>query len=108
MVVSQVYILVLLYYRFSYLEYLIILEMINFDIILSMTWLSPYHVILNYKAKNMVLDMLVKNMLEGKVVYRLRHIKFISFIQAKKIVESDMYPFCYIFNLLVQRFSLLS
>lgn len=35
---------------------LIILDMIDFNIILRMTWVSPYHAILNYNAKTMTLE----------------------------------------------------
>lgn len=35
---------------------LISLDMLDFDIILGMTWLSPYHVVLNYNAKTLTLE----------------------------------------------------
>lgn len=36
---------------------LIILDILDFEIILGMTWLSVYHLILNYNAKTMALEM---------------------------------------------------
>ncbi|XP_070056725.1 uncharacterized protein [Nicotiana tomentosiformis] len=37
---------------------LLLLNMVDFDMILGMDWLSPYHAILDYNAKTITLDML--------------------------------------------------
>ena len=34
---------------------LVVLDMINFDVILGMDWIAPYHVVLDYFAKTVTL-----------------------------------------------------
>ena len=61
---------------------LIILGMVNFDVILGMDWLSPYHVVLDCNAKTVTLAMLGVPRVEWKSVSGSYHIKVISFIRA--------------------------
>lgn len=45
------------FYGFQTWIDLISLDMLDFDIILDMTWLSPYRVVLNYNAKTVTQEM---------------------------------------------------
>ena len=60
--------------------------MLDFDIILGMTLLSPYHVVLNSNAKTVTLKMPGMDKLEWEGVYKAGPVKIISLIQAKKLV----------------------
>ena len=48
---------------------LVILDMADFDIILGMTWLSPYYVVLSFNMKFVTLKILGRKKLELEVVY---------------------------------------
>lgn len=50
-------ILILFFSGFPNLDGFDILDILDFEIILGMTWLSVYHLILNYNAKTMALEM---------------------------------------------------
>lgn len=60
---------------------LIIIDILDLDIILYITWLSLYYVILRYNAKTVTLEMLRMDKLELKSVYKLVLMKIISLIQ---------------------------
>ena len=45
------------------LAYLVILYIIDFDIILGMTWLYPYYVVLNYNTKSVTIEILGRKIL---------------------------------------------
>ncbi|WMV50696.1 hypothetical protein MTR67_044081 [Solanum verrucosum] len=61
--------------------------MIDFDIILGMTWLSPYYDVLNCNTKFVTLEIPRRGRLEWEGVYRPKQAKIISSIQASKLVE---------------------
>ncbi|KAH0764699.1 hypothetical protein KY285_000570 [Solanum tuberosum] len=65
---------------------LVILDMTDLDIILGMTWLSPYYVVLNCNAKSVILEIPGKERLEWEGVYKPKPTKVISFVQSKKLV----------------------
>ena len=61
---------------------LIILGMVNFDVILGMDWLSPYHVVPDCTAKTVTLAMTGVPKVECKGVSGSYPSKVISFIRA--------------------------
>ena len=64
-----------------------ILDMTGFDIILDMTWLSPYYVVLNCNTISMTLKILGKENLECERVYKPKQANIISSIRVSKLVE---------------------
>ena len=66
---------------------LVILDMTDFDIILGMTWLSPYYVVLNCNTKSVTLEIPGREKFEWEGVYKSKKAKIISFIRASKLVE---------------------
>lgn len=62
--------------------------MLDFDIILGMTWLSLYHDIINYNAKFVTLDMSKIDKLEQKGVYQCGLVKIIS-LDTNVVVPSN-------------------
>ena len=66
---------------------LIILGMVDFDVILGMDWLSPYHVVLDCNAKTVTLAMPGVPRVEWKSVSGSYPSKVISFIRAQKLVK---------------------
>ena len=66
---------------------LIILGMVDFDVILGMDWLSPYHVVLDCNAKTVTLAMPGVPRVEWKSVSGSYPRKVISFIRAQRLVE---------------------
>ena len=65
---------------------LVILDMTEFDIILGMTWLSPYYVVLNCNTKFVTLEIPKREKLEWEGVYKPKQAKIISSIWARKLV----------------------
>ncbi|WMV20175.1 hypothetical protein MTR67_013560 [Solanum verrucosum] len=65
---------------------LVILDMTNFDIILGMTWLSPYYAVLHCNTKSVTLENLRREKLEWVGVYKPKQAKIISSIRARKLV----------------------
>lgn len=61
--------------------------MVDFDVILGMDWLSPYHVVLNCNAKTVTLAMPGVPKVEWKSVSGSYPSKVISFICAQRLVE---------------------
>lgn len=49
---------------------LVIFNMIDFDIILRTTWLSPYEVLLSFKTNSVILEILGTTKLEWNGVYK--------------------------------------
>ena len=68
---------------------LIILGMVDFDVILGMDWLSPYHVVLDCNAKTVTLAMPGIPRVEWNSVSGSYTSKVISFIRAQKLVERE-------------------
>ncbi|XP_059306316.1 uncharacterized protein LOC132057727 [Lycium ferocissimum] len=66
---------------------LMILDMVDFDIILGMSWLSPYHAILDCHAKTVTLAMPGIPRLEWRGTPSPAPKKIISFLRAKKLVS---------------------
>ena len=66
---------------------LIILGMVDFDVILGMDWLSPYHVVLDCNAKTVTLAMPGVPRVEWKSVSGSYPRKVIFFIRAQRLVE---------------------
>lgn len=69
-----------LFMNFQTWANLVILNMIAFDMILGMTWLSPYYVMLNYNAETVTLEIFDKERLKWKGVFKPKPAKIISFI----------------------------
>ncbi|WMV59720.1 hypothetical protein MTR67_053105 [Solanum verrucosum] len=77
----------ILFMGFQTWDDLVILDMIDFDIILGMTWLSPYYVVLNCNTKSVTLEIPGWEKLEWEGVYKPKQTKIISSIRASKLVE---------------------
>ncbi|KAH0673662.1 hypothetical protein KY284_024749 [Solanum tuberosum] len=74
--------------------FLPLLENMNdFDIILGMTWLSPYYVVLNCNTKSVTLKILGREKLEWEGVYKPKQAKIISSIRARKLVGQGCLPY---------------
>ncbi|WMV49778.1 hypothetical protein MTR67_043163 [Solanum verrucosum] len=65
---------------------LVILDMTDFDIILGMTWLSPFYVVLNCNTKSVTLEIPGREKLEWEMVYKPKQAKIISPIWARRLV----------------------
>ena len=68
-------------------EDLIILEMVDFDVILGMTWLSPNFEILDCKAKTVTLAKPGTDPLVWEGYYISTPVRIISFLRAKRMVS---------------------
>ncbi|WMV42247.1 hypothetical protein MTR67_035632 [Solanum verrucosum] len=68
---------------------LVILDMTDFDIILGMTWLSPYYAVLNCYTKSVTLEIPGREKLEWEGVYKPKRTKITSSIWAKKLIGHD-------------------
>ena len=66
---------------------LMILDMVDFDIILGMSWLSPYHAILDCHTKTVTLAMPGIPRLKWRGTPSPARKKIISFFRAKKLVS---------------------
>ncbi|WMV09196.1 hypothetical protein MTR67_002581 [Solanum verrucosum] len=75
--------------RNTYVD-LIILEMVDFDVILGMTWLSPNFAILDCNAKTMTLAKPGTDPLVWEGDYISTLVRIISFLHAKKLVSRDL------------------
>ncbi|XP_069145978.1 uncharacterized protein [Solanum lycopersicum] len=67
---------------------LIMLDMIDFDVILGMDWLSPYHVVLDCYAKTVTLSMPGDFPVLWQAAYSHTPTGIISFIRARRLVAS--------------------
>ncbi|XP_070046265.1 uncharacterized protein [Nicotiana tomentosiformis] len=66
---------------------LLLLDMVDFDVILGMDWLSPYHVVLDYPAKMVTLAMPGLPRIEWKRTFGHSTSKVISYVKARRMVE---------------------
>ncbi|XP_070055112.1 uncharacterized protein [Nicotiana tomentosiformis] len=66
---------------------LLLLDMVDFDIILGMDWLSPYHAILDCHAKTVTLSMPVLPRIEWKGTLGHSTNKVISYVKDRRMVE---------------------
>ncbi|WMV19269.1 hypothetical protein MTR67_012654 [Solanum verrucosum] len=64
---------------------LLILDMIDFDVILGMTWLSPYYIVLNCNSKTVTREIPSKDRLEWEGVYKSKPLNIISLIHARSV-----------------------
>ncbi|KAH0674816.1 hypothetical protein KY290_024668 [Solanum tuberosum] len=89
-IVTQVYpACPILFMGFQTWDDLVILDMIDFVIILCLTWLSPYYDVLNFNAKFVTLEILGRKKLKWEGVYKPKQAKIISFIRSSKPIEHD-------------------
>lgn len=72
---------------------LIILEMVDFDVILGMTWLSPNFTILDCNAKTVTLAKLRIDLLVWEGDYIPAPVRIISFLRAKRLVSKGYLAF---------------
>ena len=72
---------------------LVILEMVDFDVILGMTWLSPNFVILDCNAKTVTLAKPGTDPLLWEGDYTSNPVRIISFFRAKKMVSKGCLAF---------------
>ncbi|XP_070041126.1 uncharacterized protein [Nicotiana tomentosiformis] len=66
---------------------LLLLDMTDFEVILSIGWLSPYHAILDCHAKDVTLAMLELPRLKWKDLFVRASKRVISFLKARHIVK---------------------
>ena len=69
---------------------LVILEMVDFDVILGMTWLSPNFAILDCNAKTVTLAKPGTDPLVWEGDYTSNPVRIISFLRAKKMVRKGV------------------
>ena len=72
---------------------LVILEMVDFEVILGMTWLSPNFAILDCNAKTVTLAKPETNPLVWEGDYTSTPVRIISFIRAKRMVRKGCLAF---------------
>ncbi|WMV24323.1 hypothetical protein MTR67_017708 [Solanum verrucosum] len=72
---------------------LVILDTIDFDIILGMTWLSPYYVVLNCNTKYVTLEISGREKLEWEGVYKPKQAQIISSIHSRKLVGRGYFAY---------------
>ncbi|XP_070013714.1 uncharacterized protein [Nicotiana sylvestris] len=66
---------------------LLLLDMVDFDVILGMDWLSPYHAILDYHAKTVTLALSGLPQLEWRGTPGHSTSRVISYMKARRMVE---------------------
>ncbi|XP_070038259.1 uncharacterized protein [Nicotiana tomentosiformis] len=66
---------------------LLFLDMVDFDVILGMDWLTPYHAILDCYAKTVTLSMLGLPQIEWKWTSGHSTSRVISYVKARRMVE---------------------
>ena len=72
---------------------LVILEMVDFDVILGMTWLSPNFAILDCNAKTVTLAKPGTDPLVSEGDYTSTPVRIISFLHAKRMVSKGCLAF---------------
>ena len=72
---------------------LVILEMVDFDVILGMTWLSPNFAILDCNAKTVTLAKPGTDPLVWEGDYTSTPVRIISFLRAKRMVSKGCLAF---------------
>ncbi|XP_070050333.1 uncharacterized protein [Nicotiana tomentosiformis] len=72
---------------FETIVYILLLSMVDFDVILGMNWLSPYHVILDCHAKTLTLSMLSFPRLEWRGTLDYIPSRVVSLLKAQQMVE---------------------
>lgn len=69
------------------------MDLLDFDIILGMTWSSPYHTIINYNAKTMTLTIPKKDKLQWARAYKAKMVRITLFFWAKNFVGKGCLAF---------------
>ena len=77
----------------QHIYYLVILEMVDFDVILGMTWLSLNFAILDCNAKTVTLAKPGTDPLVWEGDYTSDPVRVISFLRAKKMVSKGCLAF---------------
>ena len=72
---------------------LVILKMVDFDVILGMTWLSPNFAILDCNAKTVTLSKPGTDPLVWEGDYTSTPVRIISFLRAKRMVSKGCLDF---------------
>ena len=72
---------------------LVILEIVDFDVILGMTWLSPNFPILDCNAKTMTLAKPGTDPLVWEGDYTTNPVRIVSFLHAKRMVSKGYLAF---------------
>ena len=72
---------------------LVILEMVDFDVILGITWLSPNFTILDCNAKTVTLAKPGTDPLVWESDYTSNPVRIISFLRAKRMVSKGCLAF---------------
>lgn len=72
---------------FKTLEDLVILGVEKFNIILGMSWLSPYHAIFEYYTKIITIAIPIEKKLEWEVKFKPNTVRVVSVICAQKLVK---------------------
>ncbi|XP_070057168.1 uncharacterized protein [Nicotiana tomentosiformis] len=67
--------------------YLLLLDMVDFEVILGMDWFSPYHAILDCYAKTVTLAMPELPRIEWRGSFVCTYSRVVSFLKARHMVE---------------------
>lgn len=70
---------------------MVILDKVDFNMILGMTWLSPYISVQNCNTKTLTLEISGRDSLEWRGVYKPKPVKIISFIWARRLVGEGLF-----------------
>ncbi|XP_070013593.1 uncharacterized protein [Nicotiana sylvestris] len=84
---------VVIFYGFKTRVDLLLLDMIDFEVILGMDWLSPYHVVLDCRAKTITLAMPGLPRLEWKGCTVDTSSQVISFLKDRHMVEKGCFAY---------------
>ena len=87
---------------------LVILEMVDFDVILGMTWLSSNYAILDCNAKTLTLAKPGTDPLVWEGDYTSTPVRIISFLRAKRKVSKGCSAFLDISGMILPRYLQLS
>ena len=75
-IVTRVYrVCLILFMGFQTWDYLVVLDMEDFDIILCVTWLYLHYVVINCNTKSVTLEILRREKLEWEGLYNLSKLK---------------------------------
>ena len=87
---------------------LVILEMVDFDVIQGMTWLSPNFAIFDCNAKTVTLAKHWTDSLVWEGDYTSNPVRIISFLCAKKIVSKGCLAFLALSGMILPKYLQLS
>lgn len=72
---------------------LVILDMLDFNVILGMTWLSLYYAVLNCNTKTITFEISSRDRLKREVVNKPKPATIISYIRARRIVVKGCWAY---------------